>query len=180
MYGDGKTAQHPDDAGKFASAVGGNMPLARARFEAALSALKDQPTVDPDRIAAIGYCFGGGIVLNMARQGLDIDGVVSYHGSLATSEPATPGVIKAAILVFNGADDPFVTGEQIAAFKQEMDTAGADYSFVNYPGAVHSFTNPGADALGEKFNLPLAYDAQADADSWAQTQAFFDRIFTRD
>ena len=97
MYGDGKTAEHPDDAGKFAAAVAGNMPLARARFEAALTALKDQPTVDPDRIAAIGYCFGGGIVLNMARQGIDIDGVVSYHGSLATSQPAVPGVIRAAI-----------------------------------------------------------------------------------
>ncbi len=178
MYGDGKTAEHPDDAGKFAAAVAGNMPLARARFEAALTALKDQPTVDPDRIAAIGYCFGGGIVLNMARQGIDIDGVVSYHGSLATSAPATPGAIRAAILVFNGADDPFVTAEQIAAFKQEMDAAGADYTFVNYPGAVHSFTNPGADALGEKFKLPLAHDPAADADSWAQTRTFFERIFS--
>jgi dienelactone hydrolase len=177
MYGDGKTAAHPDDAGKFASAVGGNLPLARARFEAALAALRDQPTVIDDKVAAIGYCFGGGVVLNMARLGVDIDGVVSYHGSLATRNPAGPGDIKTRVLVFNGADDPLVTGEQIASFKSEMDAAGANYEFVNYPGAVHGFTNPGADEKGEKFGLPLAYDPAADSDSWTRTQAFFKQIF---
>lgn len=177
MYGDGKTADHPDDAGKFSSAVGGNPPLAKARFDAALDTLKQQPMVDSDNIAAIGYCFGGGIVLGMARMGTEIDGVVSYHGSLATPTPAQKGDIKSRILVFNGADDPFVKPEQIEAFKQEMAAAGADYRFVNYPGAVHSFTNPDADAFGKKFNLPLAYDEEADKDSWAQTQAFFKEIF---
>lgn len=177
MYGDGKTADHPDDAGKFSSAVGGNPALAKARFDAALDTLKQQSTVEPDKIAAIGYCFGGGIVLGMARMGTDIDGVVSYHGSLATQSPAKQGDIKTSILVFNGADDPFIKAEQIEAFKQEMDTAGASYRFVNYPGAVHSFTNPDADAFGKKFNLPLAYDAEADRDSWEQTQAFFKEIF---
>jgi dienelactone hydrolase len=180
MYGEGKTATHPDDAGKFASAVGGNLPLAKARFEAALAALRDQPTVAEDKIAAIGYCFGGGIVINMARLGTDIDGVVSYHGSLATSEPAGPGDITTRLLVFNGADDPLVTPEQIEAFKQEMDAAGADYEFVNYPGAVHSFTNPGADEAGKRFGLPLAYDPEADRDSWQRTQAFFVDIFSED
>lgn len=177
MYGDGKTADHPDDAGKFSRAVGGNPQLAKARFDAAVKTLKQQPMVDAERIAAIGYCFGGGIVLGMARMGTDIDGVVSYHGSLGTQSPASKGDIKTRILVFNGADDPFVKAEQIEAFKQEMDAAGADYRFVNYPGAVHSFTNPGADALGKKFNLPLAYNEKADKDSWEQTQAFFKKIF---
>ena len=177
MYGDGKTAAHPKEAGAFASAVGGNLPLARARFDAALAALRAQPTVAGDKIAAIGYCFGGGVVLNMARLGTDIDGVVSYHGSLGTNEPAEPGDITTRVLVFNGADDPMVTAEQIEAFKSEMDAAGANYEFVNYPGALHGFTNPGADSKGEAFGLPLAYDPEADRDSWERTQAFFDQIF---
>ncbi len=177
MYGDGRTAAHPDEAGKFAGAVGGNLPLARARFEAALAALRDHPTVADDKIAAIGYCFGGGVVINMARLGADIDGVVSYHGSLATRNPAGPGDVKPRVLVFNGADDPLVTAEQIQAFKTEMDAAGADYEFVNYPGALHGFTNPGADKKGKEFGLPLAYDAKADRDSWERTQAFFNDLF---
>jgi dienelactone hydrolase len=180
MYGDGKTADHPDDAGKFAAAVGGDLALAKARFDAALDILRGHPTVRADDVAAIGYCFGGGIVLNMARLGSAVDGVVSYHGSLGSSQPAGAGDIKAKILVFNGADDPFVTAQQIAAFKAEMDAAGADYEFINYPGAVHSFTHAGADAVGEKFGLPLAYDADADQDSWARTQAFFRDIFGAD
>jgi len=177
MYGDGRTAAHPDDAGKFAGAVRSNLPLMEARFEAARDFLNSQPDVDPEQNAAIGYCFGGGVVLEMARSGADLDGVVSFHGSLGGGGTASPGEVKARILVLNGADDPFVTAEQIAAFKAEMDAAGADYTFINYPGAKHSFTNPGADAFGEKFGLPLAYDAEADADSWAEMQAFFQSVF---
>lgn len=177
MYGDGKTASHPDDAGKFSNAVGGNLPLAKARFDAAVDTLKQQPTVEADKIAAVGYCFGGGILLNMARMGTDIAGVVSYHGSVATKSPAKKGDIKTRIRVFNGADDPFVKAEQIEAFKREMENANADYKFVNYQGAVHSFTNPDADAVGKKFNLPLRYNAEADRDSWQQTQDFFKEIF---
>ena len=176
MYGDGKTADYPDDAGKFASAVRSNLPLMQARFEAAHAFLNSQPDVNPEQNAAIGYCFGGGVVLAMARSGADLDGVVSFHGSLAGGAVA-PAAIKARILVANGADDPFVTAEQIAAFKAEMDAAGADYTFINYPGAKHSFTNPDADAFGEKFGLPLAYNAAADADSWAEMQAFLQSVF---
>lgn len=177
MYGDGKTAEHPDDAGKFASAVLGDIPLATARFKAALAALREQPTVADDKIAAIGYCFGGGVVINMARQGVDIDGVVSYHGSLATSDPVEAGDVKTRVLVFNGAADPLVSAEEIEAFRQEMDAAGVDYEFIDYPGALHGFTNPDADKNGEKFGLPLAYDREADTDSWERTQEFFDEIF---
>lgn len=177
MYGDGKTADHPDDAGKFAAAVRNNLPLMQARFEAARAFLNSQPDVDPGQNAAIGYCFGGGVVLAMARSGADLDGVVSFHGSLGGGGTAAPGSVKARILVANGADDPFVTEEQIAAFKAEMDAAGADYTFINYPGARHSFSNPDADAFGERFGLPLAYDAEADADSWAEMQAFFQSLF---
>lgn len=177
MYGDGKTADHPSEAGAFAGAVRQNLPLAKERFEAALAVLRQHPTVNPDRMAAIGYCFGGGVVLAMARAGVDIDGVASFHGSLATSNPAQPGTVKARVIVFNGADDPMVTAEEIAAFKAEMDAAGVNYQFINYPGVTHSFTNPDADAFGQKFNLPLAYDAQADADSWQKLQEFLAEIF---
>jgi len=178
MYGDGRTAAHPDDAGKFAGAVRSNLPLMRARFQAARAFLNAQADVDSGRNAAIGYCFGGGVVLEMARSGEDLAGVVSFHGSLGGGSPVAPGSIKARILVANGADDPFVSAEQIAAFKAEMDAAGADYTFINYPGARHSFTNPGADEYGAKFGLPLAYDAEADAASWAEMQAFFRSLFS--
>ncbi len=177
MYGNGKIAAHPRDAGAFASAVGGDLTLAKARFDAALTALKRDKTVNSHKIAAIGYCFGGGIVLQMARMGEDINAVVSFHGSLASQISATEGKTKAAIRVFNGAADPFVKPEQIEAFRHEMDAAGVDYEIVNYEGAKHSFTNPGATALGKKFNLPLEYNAAADKDSWAQMQLFFKEIF---
>lgn len=176
MYG-GKVASHPDDAGKFASEVGKNFPLAKARFSAAHELLSQHATVDKSRIAAIGYCFGGAMVLNMARSGMDLDGVVSFHGNLTPAITAEPGSVKAQILVLHGADDPFVTQEQIAAFKTEMDKAGATYSFIAYPGAVHGFTNPGADELGKKFNMPLAYNAAADKASWHEMQQFFKKIF---
>jgi dienelactone hydrolase len=177
MYGDGKTADHPDDASKFAGEVRKNMPEAEARFKAALSLLRAQPGVDKDNIAAIGYCFGGGVVLEMARRGLDLKGVASFHGSLPTAHPAQKGKVKAKILVLNGADDPFTKPEMITAFKQEMQAAGVDFRFFNYPGAKHSFTNPDADSFGQKFNLPLAYNEAADRQSWAELQRFFKRIF---
>jgi dienelactone hydrolase len=177
MYGTGKLAEHPEDAKKFMQAVVGNMPVVERRFDAAVAVLKRQPVVDPQRIAAIGYCFGGGVVLHMARAGRDLEGVVSFHGSLGTQSPAQQGEVEASVLVFNGADDPFVPAEAVAAFEQEMQAAGVDYRLVNYPGARHSFTNPQADSFGERFDMPLAYDAAADADSWEQTRRFLRRIF---
>jgi dienelactone hydrolase len=179
MYGEGKTAQHPDDAGKFASEVMKNFPVAKERFLAALEFLKKQPTVDPDRIAAIGYCFGGGVVLNMARQGLDLKGVASFHGSLAVVKPDQPTPIKAAVRVYNGADDKFSTPEQIEALKKEMADQKVNFKFVNYPGAVHSFTNPEATEIGKKFKMPVAYNAKADKESWADMKQFLKEIFAK-
>jgi dienelactone hydrolase len=179
MYGDGKQAVHPDDAGKFSSELMKNFDLAKARFLAAMDFLKQQPTVDPTRIAAIGYCFGGGVVLNMARQGVDLKGVASFHGDLTAVKPAQPGLVKAKILVLHGADDKFTTPKQIEAFKGEMNSAGADFKFISYPGAVHSFTNPDADAHGKKFNLPLAYNASADKKSWDEMKKFLKGIFKK-
>jgi dienelactone hydrolase len=179
MYGDGKQAMHPDDAGKFSGELMKTFDVAKARFLAAMEFLKKQPTVDPERIAAIGYCFGGGVVLNMARQGMDLKGVASFHGSLAPVKPAEPGMVKAKIIVFNGADDKFVPAEQIEAFKKEMTDAKVDFRIINYPGAIHSFTNPDATALGKKFNLPLGYNAAADKQSWEEMKKFLDTIFKK-
>ena len=166
MYGEGKLADHPKDAGAFAGEVKKNMAEAEARFLAAYELLSSHPTVAGSDLSAIGYCFGGGIVLEMARRGVDLDLVGSFHGSLPTKQPAQPGQVKAQVLVYNGADDPFVKPEQIEAFIQEMEAAGVNYRFLNLEGAKHSFTNPGADAFGKKFELPLAYDAAADKASW--------------
>lgn len=177
MYGDGQTADHPDDAGQFAMSVMSNFETAKARFTAAMKTLQDNPRVDAEQIGAIGYCFGGGVVLAMANTGIDLDAVASFHGSLGMPVMPEKGKVKAKILVANGADDPFVTEEQIAAYKAAMDEAEADYQFINYEGAKHSFTSKEADANGEKFGLPLAYNAAADEQSWAAMQALFERAF---
>jgi dienelactone hydrolase len=177
MYGNGKTADHPKDAGTFATAVNKDPAAALARFEAAMTTLENQPWTDRKNIAAIGYCFGGGQVLNMARAGLPLKAVVSFHGSLGTDHPAKPGQIKAKIRVFTGAADPMAPSDVVTAFEKEMQDAQADYKLVSYPGAMHSFTNPDADKFGKQFDMPLKYDAGADHDSWTQTLAFFKEIF---
>lgn len=177
MYGHGKQASHPDDAGKFAAEVRKNRDVARARFEAAMKLVKKQKSVDPSKIAAIGYCFGGSVVLEMARQGEPLAAVASFHGGLGTDTPAQPGKVKAQIMVFTGADDPMAPATDVDAFKAEMDKAGAHYKVVSYPGVKHSFTNPDADEYGKKFNLPLAYNAEADKSSWADLQQFLARVF---
>ena len=179
MYGEGKQAMHPDDAMKFSSEAMKNFDVSKARFLAAMNFLKKQPTVDPKRIAAIGYCFGGGVVLNMARQGVDLKAVASFHGSLAAVKPAEAGKVKAKVRVYMGADDKFVTAEAIEAFKKEMTDAKVDYQYISYPGAIHSFTNPDATELGKKFNLPLAYNADADKKSWEDMTKFFEMIFKK-
>jgi dienelactone hydrolase len=115
----------------------------------------------------------------MARQGVDLRGVASFHGSLAAVKPAQPGIIKAKILVLHGADDKFTTPEQIESFKQEMKNAGADFQFISYPGAIHSFTNPDADMYAKKFNLPLGYNAEADKKSWKELRNFLDGLFKK-
>jgi dienelactone hydrolase len=177
MYGDGKQAMHPDDAKKFSSELMKNFDIAKLRFMAAADFLKQQGNVDPTRIAAIGYCMGGGVVLNMARQGVDLKGVASFHGSLSVVKPAQPGSVKAKVLVLHGGDDKFTPPEQIEAFKQEMKSAGVDFQFISYPGAVHSFTNPDADELGKKYNMPIAYNADADRKSWGELKGFLKKIF---
>ena len=179
MYGDGKQAHHPTDAKAMATAVGKEPTAAKTRFDAALEFLKKQQTVDASRIAAIGYCFGGTVSLNMARAGMDLKGVASFHGGLGTDAPAQPGKVKAKILVLTGADDPMIPPEQVAAFEKEMKDAGVSYQVVSYPGAKHSFTNPAADKYGKQFDMPLAYNADADKKSWAALKEFLQKLFAQ-
>ncbi len=169
MYGDGKKADHPMDAKAFSSAVKQNMDTAEARFNAAINALKQHKTVDPETLSAIGYCFGGGIVLEMIRRGVDLDVAASFHGSLATSNPALEESLKGVdVLVFNGAADKMVKHEQVLAFMTEMTDAKASLTLVNYPDTLHAFTNPQADEFAERFKIPLKYNQAADEDSWSK------------
>lgn len=179
MYGDGKNTEHPKDAMAFMQAALKDGKAASARFQAGLDLLKKQPQTDPDKLAAIGYCFGGKVVLDAARQGVPLAGVVSFHGALVTNTPATPGSVKAKVLVEHGALDSMVTQDNVTAFKSEMDKAGADYKFVSLEGAKHGFSNPGADRLshGEHGGPDIGYNKEADEKSWADMQKFFKKIF---
>jgi len=179
MYGTGKLATHPKDAKKFMQALMGDQTEVMKRYQAALDLLKAESFVDTEHLASIGYCMGGGISLNMARTGIDLDAVVSFHGSLATEKPAKLNAIKAKLLILNGAADPFVPEQQVKNFESEMQAAKADYELINYPNVKHSFTNPDADKFGQTFNLPLAYDKAADADSWQRLQVFLQTVFDK-
>jgi dienelactone hydrolase len=180
MYGDAKTADNPKDAGALSSSVMKNPQTMEARFNAARAQLAKHPTVDPTRIGAVGYCFGGAVVLNMARTGADLAGVAGFHASLGLNTPApAPGTVKSKILILNGADDPFVKKEQYATLKSQLDAAKADYRVIEYPGAVHAFTNPEATELGKKFNLPLRFDAKVNQEAKAEASKFFAEVFKR-
>lgn len=179
MYGDGKNSEHAKDAQAFMNSVVETAGVSQQRFLAARALLASQTNVDADNIAAIGYCFGGATVLNMARLGVDLKAVASFHGNLATQTPAQPGKVKAKVLVLNGGADGFITPESIAAFHNEMTQAGVDYQFVSYPGVLHGFTNPDADRLGKANGLPVAYDAEADRQSWEAMQQLFNEVFGR-
>ena len=176
MYGEGKTAESPDEAGKLAGPFYTNTKMAAARFEAALAKIKTYPGADTNRIAAIGYCFGGAVVLNMARLGEPLKGVVSFHGNLI-GVPADKKLLKADILVCHGEADSFVLPAEVATFKKQMDSIGASYTFKSYPGATHAFTNPNADAKAKKFNMPIAYNAAADTASFNEMKTFLSKVF---
>jgi dienelactone hydrolase len=176
MYGNGKTADNPGDAQKAAMPFYQDPQMAKARFDAALNKLKTYSQVDTGNIAGIGYCFGGGMLLNLARLGEDLEGVVSFHGTLLGT-PANKDLLKAKILVCHGAADPFVPQTEVDQFKKQMDSIGADYTFKVYEGATHAFTNPASTETGKKFNIPISYNAAADSASWKDMREFFGRIF---
>ena len=174
FYGNGKQADNPDSAGKLATPFYMDPAMAQRRFDAAREKLLSYSQVDSLKLGAIGYCFGGAQVINMAKLGENLKGVVSFHGNLAVMPPQKG--IKADILVCHGDDDQFVLPEEVATFKRQMDSVGAHYTFVSYPGATHSFTNPKATEWGKKFNLPLAYNENADTLSWKEMKTFFKRV----
>ena len=174
-YGDGKVVNNPEEAGKLAEPFY-KIPInARLMFDKAKAQLLKFPNANYDKIAAIGYCFGGAQALNMARQENDLKGVVSFHGNLMTG--IKPKNNKVKMLVLNGAADTFVPAEEIAAFKKEMDSAKINYKFIDYPNAVHSFTNPESTAMGEKFKMNVAYNKEADEKSWQEMKTFLAEIF---
>lgn len=176
IYGDGKIAANREEAGKLAGSYKNDRPLLRARVAAGLATLKAQPGVAGDKIAAIGYCFGGTAVLELARSGADIAGVVSFHGGLDTPTSQDAKNIRAKVLALHGADDPYVPADQVAAFENEMRQAGVDWQLIVYGGAVHGFTNP---ANGTDNSKGAAYNALADARSWVAMQRFFNELFAK-
>ncbi|MGB0683335.1 MAG: dienelactone hydrolase family protein [Magnetovibrionaceae bacterium] len=177
MYGTGKLADHPKDAGAMVKEVFAKEGRMVARFNAALDIIKAHETVDATKTGAIGYCFGGNVILNMARAGADLNAVAAFHASLGGIAPDVPSEVKAKVRVYNGADDPFIKPENLEAFNASMAAAGANYEYIAYPGVVHSFTNPEASARGEKLGLPLKYDEKADTDSWMQAMDLFKEAF---
>jgi len=171
MYGKGRMAETPDVAGATAGTFYKNPKLSIGRLRAALEKAKTYPQADSSRTAAIGYCFGGSMVINAAHLGMPLDGIVSFHGVLQTAPPS--GNVKAKMLICNGAADPFVPAKDVANFKKQEDKAGVAYTFKDYPDATHAFTNPEATEKGKKFKMPIAYNEQADKNSWNDMQSFF-------
>ena len=175
MYGDGQIAADTDQAGALMTGVLNDMEAGTAALKAGYELLLSQAGVDSERTAAIGYCFGGAMVLHMARIGLPLSAVASFHGALGSFHSAEPGSIKAKILVCHGAADSMVTMDDLEACKQEMETARADCEVLLLANAKHGFSNPEADVKAEKYGIDVGYQQQADEKSWAAMQALFDR-----
>lgn len=174
-YGEGKTVDNPEEAAQLSGEFY-KVPInARLKFDKAKAQLLKFDNADYNKIAVIGYCFGGAQALNMARLEDDLKGVVSFHGNLMTGIKPKNNDVK--ILVCNGQADTFVPAEEIAAFKKQMDSAKIDYKFIDYPNALHSFTNPEATAIGEKYNIKVAYNKEADEKSWNDMKTFLTEIF---
>ena len=173
IYGQGVRPATPQEAGAEAGKYKKNRPLLRERVNAGLETFRKQSVVDPKRIAAIGYCFGGTTVIELARSGADIVGVVSFHGGLSSPTPADAKNIKGKVLVCHGADDPFVPAEEVQAFQKEMRDAKVDWQFIAYGGAVHSFTDKNA---GNDNSKGAAYNAAADLRSWREMKMFLDEV----
>ncbi len=176
IYGEGKTADNPAKAQEYATPFYKDPMMAKERIEAAITELKKHTQTDPTKIAAIGYCFGGSMVLNAAKMGTPLKGVVSFHGGLATA-PATKGSLKGKILVCHGAADKFISAEEVVNFRKNLDSTGTTYTFIEYPDATHAFTNPDATSTGKKFSIPISYNKAADEKSWKDMKRFFATIF---
>jgi dienelactone hydrolase len=176
MYGAGVTTADPKKAKELATPFYGK-PLMLERSRAGLDQLLATGLVDGSRVAAIGYCFGGAAVQVLAYSGAPLAGIVSFHGSLIPASPAAAAANKAKILVCHGAIDTFISPEEIAAFMKGMNDGKFDYQFISYAGAVHAFSNSGADKIAKATGLPIAYNAAADKRSWTHMRSFFNEIF---
>ena len=174
MYGRGKVTKHPDEASKWMKQVQASIPVWQARALAGLNVLRAQKFVDPERLAAIGYCFGGSTVLQLAYSGAPLQGVVSFHGALPLPDQQQAARMHARVLIAHGNADSFISEDHIRTFRATMDTSHIDWQMIVYAGARHSFTNPGADAYGID---ALRYNQQADERSWRHMKLFFDEIF---
>ena len=175
MYGNEKTVEDPASAQGLATPFYKDPSLAKTILDPAIDLLKTFPQTDDSKMGAIGYCYGGFVVLNAAKLGSDLKGVASFHGGLSGAKPIKDAM-KAKVLVCHGADDPF-ENPNVEEFKKQMDEIGADYTFLVYPGATHAFSNPNATAKGEKYNMPIKYNEAADKASWNEMKAFFKKIF---
>jgi dienelactone hydrolase len=158
----------------MAGKLKGDPKLTRLRVNAALDVLREQQGVDAKKIAAIGYCFGGMCVLELARSGAEVAGIVSFHGSYDTATPEDMKNFKGRALILQGSADPVSPPEKVAALEKELSDAGVDWQFVTYGGAAHAFTNPSA---GNDPSKGAAYDPKAAARSWQAMQDFFGEIF---
>jgi len=172
LFGSGKTAANPQEAMDLTKPYYVKPELSKPAVEDAIAKAATFPQADSTRVAAIGYCFGGFVVLNATKLGTPLKAAVSFHGGLGGVQPKK-GVVQADILVCQGGADQFVPEADQLAFKKSMDSAGIRYTFISYPGAMHAFSNPNATALGEKFKLPIAYNAAADSASWKDMVSLF-------
>ena len=178
MYGSGKLAHHPKKAGEFMNAAFKNWEASKAKFRAAKKILQSHATVDPEKIGAIGFCFGGAVSIRMAKGGEDLKGIVGFHSALPDQPKMAKNQVTASILVINGAEDPFLTSDTVASFVKEMVDANVNFTYMSLKGVRHSYTNPMADEFRKKFNLPgLKYDKAADKKSWKVMHQFFQRVF---
>ena len=166
MYGHGKTATDPEEAEHMMNAAFAEPEKLDARFQEAKNLLVQHGNVDAHSIYAIGYCFGGAVVLNQARSGTELAGVASFHGLLETDSPAQAGSVNTKVLVTTGGADPMNGPDIVAGFVKEMQNAGAEYHLTSFPNVEHGFTNPAATENGKKYGLPLSYDKHADVSSW--------------
>jgi len=176
MFGNGQTASSPDEAMKLAGPFYQNPQLTKTRLDAALAKLKTYPQVDTGNIAAIGYCYGGFVVLNAAKLGEPLKGVVSFHGNLGGVKP-DKSLLKAKVLVLHGEADPIVKQDEVSQFRKQMDSVGANYSFKTFANAKHAFTNPAADSVENKFHIGVGYNADADKQSWNDMKEFLRGLF---
>jgi len=176
MFGNGQTASSPDEAMKLAGPFYQNPQLTKTRLDAALAKLKTYPQVDTSNIAAIGYCYGGYTVLNAAKLGEPLKGVVSFHGNLGGVKP-DKNLLKARVLVLHGEADPIVKQDEVSQFRKQMDSVGANYTFKSFPNAKHAFTNPAADSVENKFHIGVGYNADADRQSWNDMKDFLRELF---